>query len=200
MLLGHRPKSRLDLLHTDLKTRVEEKQQDQKKRHDQYARLRSLSPGDNVYVRNFSITNNQQWLPGIILKRNGPVSYVVELSDGRVFRRHQDNVRLRQDAGPETDTSTGFPVVEPTMTPECPTEQDPEAPVPASTSGGGQLHSDIQPSSSPADPLSVPAAPSAKEHTQMVSAGSPAVVRRSQRTRRPPDRLTMGLDNITAGC
>lgn len=160
--------------------RVKEKQKDQKKRHDQHAQVRPLSPGDNVYVRNFSISNHQKWLPGIILKQSEPVSYVVELSDGRVFRRHQDHVRLRQDAGPESNTSTDFPVMEPMTVQECPTAQDPQAPVPVSNRGGGQRHSDIQPPPTPADPPSIPEAHSSKEHTPSLSTSSPAVVRRSQ--------------------
>jgi len=38
-----------------------------------------LKPDDCVYVRNFSSNSNQKWLPGIILKRRGPVSYVTLL-------------------------------------------------------------------------------------------------------------------------
>ncbi|XP_042372461.1 uncharacterized protein K02A2.6-like [Plectropomus leopardus] len=114
MLMGRRPKSRLDLLRPDMKAKVEEKQKKQKDRHDQHARERQLKPDGCVYVRNFSGSNNQQWLPGVILKRSGPVSYVVKLTDGRIFRRHQDHVRVRHDTVVERDSVAEFPVVRPT--------------------------------------------------------------------------------------
>ena len=41
------------------------------------------------------------WLPGIICEVTGPVSYVIELTDGRTVRRHQDHVRRRHDVLPE---------------------------------------------------------------------------------------------------
>ena len=113
MLMGRRPKSRLDLLRPDMKAKVEEKQEEQKERHDQHACERHLKPDDCVYMRNFSSNSNQKWLAGIILKRRGPVSYVVKLTDGRTFHRHQDHVRLRHDTGLETDSATEFPVVRP---------------------------------------------------------------------------------------
>ena len=95
MLMGRRPKSKLDLLRPDMKARVERKQVKQKELHDQHARERQLKPDDRVYMRIFSNISKQQWLPGIILKQSDPVSYVVgcRLTDGRVFRRHQDHVR-----------------------------------------------------------------------------------------------------------
>ena len=41
------------------------------------------------------------WLPGIITEVTGPVSYVIELTDGRTVRRHQDHVRRHHDVLPE---------------------------------------------------------------------------------------------------
>ena len=36
-----------------------------------------------------------RWLPGTIKLKTGPVSFLVELSDGRQRRCHQDQVRIR---------------------------------------------------------------------------------------------------------
>lgn len=96
ILMGRRPKSRLDPLRPDMKAKVEGKQEKQKDRHDQHARERQLKLDDCFYVRNFSSNNDQQWLPGVVLKRSGPVSYVVKLTDRRIFRRH---VCLRHHTG-----------------------------------------------------------------------------------------------------
>src|SRR4029434_5029210 len=54
MLMGRRPKSKLDLLRPDIKATVRRKQEKQKEGHDQHAQERQLKPGNNVYVRNFS--------------------------------------------------------------------------------------------------------------------------------------------------
>ena len=112
MLMGRRPKSKLDLLRPVTKATMLRKQEKQKAGHDQHARQRQLKPVDNVYVKNFSNNSNKQWLPGVILIQRGPLTYVVELSVGRVFRRHQDHVRLCHDTGPEifsTSVSLGEP-------------------------------------------------------------------------------------------
>ncbi|KAJ8254112.1 hypothetical protein COCON_G00207240 [Conger conger] len=93
MLMNHWPFSRLDLLRPDIEAKVWRKWE--KERHDQHARDRRFKPDDNVYVRNFSSNSNQPWLPGVILKQRGPVSYAVKLTDGRVFYWNQDHVPLR---------------------------------------------------------------------------------------------------------
>lgn len=97
MLLGRRPKSHLDLLRPDVGARVVRSQDEQKARRDQHATQRLLHPGDCVYVKNFA--TGSPWLPGVIRCRTGPVSFVVDLSDGRQIRRHQDHLRIRHDEG-----------------------------------------------------------------------------------------------------
>ncbi len=37
------------------------------------------------------------WLPGKITKVTGPLSYIIELSDGRSVRRHVDSIRRRDN-------------------------------------------------------------------------------------------------------
>ena len=48
LLLGRRPRSRLDLLHPDIAGRVRKKQEDQKSNHDRHCRSRELSVGQPV--------------------------------------------------------------------------------------------------------------------------------------------------------
>ena len=95
LLMGRKPLSRLDLLNPDLRTRVENKQQDQKERHDNLAKRRSLKPGDLVYARNYA--QGEKWIPGKIEERTGPVSFEVELNDNQRIRRHQDQVISREN-------------------------------------------------------------------------------------------------------
>ncbi len=37
----------------------------------------------------------QKWIPGIVVKINGPLYYLMKLSDGRLARTHIDNIRQR---------------------------------------------------------------------------------------------------------
>ena len=93
LLLGRRPRSRLDLLKPHTAERVESKQQRQKEQHDSRARKRNLEVGEEVFVRNYHQGN--RWLPGVISQKTGPVSFRVKLADGRERRCHQDQLRKR---------------------------------------------------------------------------------------------------------
>ena len=93
MLLGCRPKSRLDLLKPMTAERIEANQWKQKKQHDVRANDRCFQEEDTVFVKNFQ--SGDKWLPGVISKRTGPVSFVVQLSDGRERRCHQDQLQKR---------------------------------------------------------------------------------------------------------
>ena len=93
LLLGRRPKSRLDLLKPMTAERVEAKQLTQKKQHDAHAVDRSFVEGDTVFVKNYR--PGVKWLPGVIVKKTGPVSFLVRLGDGHEKRCHQDQIRKR---------------------------------------------------------------------------------------------------------
>ena len=91
LLMGRRIRSRLDGLFPDMSTRIEDQQSKQAKNHDTTKPLRSFRVGDRVYVKDFSVT----WTPGKVTKVTGPLSYHVEVIDGREVRRHVDAVRTR---------------------------------------------------------------------------------------------------------
>ena len=93
MLMGRKPRSRLDLLHPDIRSRVQNEQVKQKEIHDQHAVDRRLQPGDTVYAREF--VKQHRWGPGVITVQTGPVSYTVQLDDQREVRGHQDQVIQR---------------------------------------------------------------------------------------------------------
>ena len=93
LLLGRRPRSRLDLLKPHTAERVEQKQLAQKRTHDDKAKERQMAVGDDVFVRNYH--GSERWLPGVIAQKTGPVSFLVRLADGRNRRCHQDQVRIR---------------------------------------------------------------------------------------------------------
>ena len=89
MLMGRRPRTRLDLLRPDISNRVQSKQQSQKSHHDQRAREGMFQTGETVSVRNFT---DNTWIPRVIEKQNGPLSYHVKLQDGHMVRRHSDHI------------------------------------------------------------------------------------------------------------
>ena len=74
--------------------RVRKKQQEMKQKHDQHARSRTLYGGDPVWAKHH--LEEPRWLGGVIESRLGPLSYEIILMDGRVMRRHQDDVILRE--------------------------------------------------------------------------------------------------------
>ena len=93
LLLGRRPRTRLDLLRPNTAERVEQKQHQQKVRHDTNTRVRTFGVGNTVFVKNFG--PGRKWLPGKVTKVTGPVSYQVKLTDGRHRRCHVDQLRIR---------------------------------------------------------------------------------------------------------
>lgn len=84
-------KTRLDLIRPNLTSKVAEAQAKQKHYHDRGTRDRHFEIGDRVYVHNFG--SGQTWLQGTIIAVTGPLSYRVTLQDGRVIRRHLDQIR-----------------------------------------------------------------------------------------------------------
>jgi hypothetical protein len=99
LLMRRSLKTRLDLIRPSLASKVEEAQSQQKNSHDRSAKERHFAVGDKVYARNFASGN--PWLHGVISEVTGPLSFKVQLTDGRVVRRHLDQVRSRWADNPE---------------------------------------------------------------------------------------------------
>ena len=93
MLMQRKIRSRLDLPRPDLEHKVHLKQQEQKHNHDKRAKERNFQAGDLVYARNYA--RGKTWLPGQVMAKQGPLSYTVKMQDGRVRRRHTDQIILR---------------------------------------------------------------------------------------------------------
>ena len=53
-------------------------------------------------MKNFH--REEQWLPGVVCRVNGPVSYVVKLTDGQESKHHVNHLRSRLD-GEEIELS-----------------------------------------------------------------------------------------------
>ena len=97
MLMGRRPRSLLDLTFPDIQQRVRQKQQVQKQCYDTGAKNRAFDIGDEIYIVNHSKVIKTKWISGTIIKQNGPVTFCVKLSDGRIVKRHQNQMRHTYD-------------------------------------------------------------------------------------------------------
>ena len=98
--MNRKLKTRLDLVNplsqNTTRTHVEDRQLAQKKQHDSQRPLREFQVNDPVLVKNFSY--GPKWLCGNIIEKSGPVSYVVQLMSGGIFRRHVDHIRMRSSS------------------------------------------------------------------------------------------------------
>ena len=105
LLLGRRPRSLLTMMQPSLSNRVENQQLQQKNTHDIHAKERYFSIDDPVFIKNFGTSGNK-WLPGVITEVKGQRSYCIELTDGRVTRRHIDHIRHRQSDDRSTENTS----------------------------------------------------------------------------------------------
>ena len=93
MLYGRKLRTQLDLLVPSVGKNVRNAQDRQRRNHDTHCRPRSFNQGDSVYVKNYG--PGPKWLPGNIVETEGSVMYQIQLSDGRMVRRHADQLRSR---------------------------------------------------------------------------------------------------------
>ena len=103
--MGRQLRSHLDLLHPTVEKRVKQSQEHQKAGHDRRAKARVFSVGDMVYARNFS--SGPTWLEGTIVEIRGPLSFRIELGDGRIVRRHVDQIRANHATGVHPSVTPG---------------------------------------------------------------------------------------------
>ena len=172
LLLGRQPRTRLDLLRPKLEERVRNKQWQQKATHDSTARAREFGEGEKVYVKNFG--TGQKWLEGKIAECTGPVSFLVEMEDGKLVRRHQDQLRHRKE-------STGSPQEHdlPVEDLDVSTRAEEQPPEPT----------ELTPTESQSVVEPVTATSDSGEHTQSSELIIPSH-RYPQRIRHPPERYT----------
>ncbi len=101
LFIGRDIRTRLDLLRPNLQDQVLSKQAAQKDQHDHHARSRSMEVGQPVMAKNMLPGDN--WIPGVILKQLGPVSFLVDVGEGRTWKRHLDHIKVRDLPDPVSD-------------------------------------------------------------------------------------------------
>ena len=89
LIFGRQLRTALDLLQSSIGHNVRQHQTKQKG-HDAHFKGHEFAEGDTVFVKCFSKVNT--WLPGVIDRKQGPVSYRVVLDDDRVVRQHTDHI------------------------------------------------------------------------------------------------------------
>jgi hypothetical protein len=92
LLMKRKLRTRFDLM-SPLNTKgyVAGKQADQKIHHDKRTKFRSFLPGSLVMVREYN--QSDKWIKGVIVKKLGPITYTVELTNGRLVKKHIDQLR-----------------------------------------------------------------------------------------------------------
>ena len=72
----------------------------------QHAHSRELYLGQRVMAQ--GPPPQLQWLPGTIIQQTGPVSYVIKITDGRLWKRHADQIRGMLDSPENSSTQPSW--------------------------------------------------------------------------------------------
>ena len=107
LLMGRELRSHFSRLIPGLSARVGNKQQLQKEGYDCSAKEREIKIGSRVFVRNFP--SGTSWLKGTLTEKNGPLSFIVKLDDGRILHRHIDHIRVDEANSPDGAQESSFP-------------------------------------------------------------------------------------------
>ncbi|KAL3225582.1 hypothetical protein MRX96_025748, partial [Rhipicephalus microplus] len=99
LLMGRKLSTMLDRLHPD---RAPEKST---RLADSPSKPCTFQPEDPVFARNYA--QGPLWIPAVISRATGPISYEVTAPDGRVLRRHVDQLR-RRTVGPTQTAGAGL--------------------------------------------------------------------------------------------
>ena len=99
LLMGRSLRTRWDILKPNLGKHVHQQQLQQKDRYDQHTRQRVFQVGQTVMARNFRA--GEDWIPGVVMQQLGPLTYLVNVSDGRVWKRHVNFLKEFRGLGTE---------------------------------------------------------------------------------------------------
>ena len=191
LFLGRTIRTRLDLLRPSLQDQVMAKQASQKDQHDQHAHSRSLEAGQPVMVKNMRPGDN--WIPGVIMKQLGPVSFLADVGEGRAWKRHLDHLKIQDLPEPLQEVSPEEVPAE--VVEAVPTLMEPSTAVPVTvTPSRTEVPDHAAPISIPVNQRSPMAtSPSVTPSTTQSSPTQTRPVpvpRRSTRLRNKPDSLS----------
>ena len=177
------------MLRPDVSQNVHRSQERQKEHHDQHARQRTFHVGQTVMAKNMRA--GPSWVPGTIVQQLGPVTYLVDVSDGRVWKRHVDHLkdRVAESLTPwtpdQTENIPGDHQIMPTeKVVDLPTIATPPVIITPSESGTTPLTAD---DTSPDLP-------------SLATSNAPTTRRYPARERRPPDRYSATWTLVREEC
>ena len=104
LMLGRQLRSHLDLLLPNVADKVQWNQSLQKQTHDYHARDRQLQIDDLVLAKNHG--QGPPWLPSKIMKQSGAVTFLIELTNGTVIRRHMDQLKLNMTSREQSESDS----------------------------------------------------------------------------------------------
>lgn len=190
LLLRRVPKIHLDLLRGDVEARVE-KNQDRQCKDDanrQGTSSRTFNIGDDIFTHCDPVGARRiTWIPGVIRRVTGPLSFEIELRGRGMVKRHVDQIRKRWCDLPDVPNVPDIPTTTRSAVIPPPTEiTEQELPSLATPP------SDIEPVATPEPPATTVE----PEDLQTATSGSddlsdtpaPTPLRRSTRERKKPDR------------
>lgn len=96
-LFGRRLRGRLDLLRPNTSSIVREAQLASESYNAGTAGYREAAEGDSVLLQDFT-QGKKKWTTGTIKNRSGPVTYRVTADDGRVHKRHIDQILISNNS------------------------------------------------------------------------------------------------------
>ena len=103
LFLKRELRTRLDLLKPCCSDQVIQKQSNQSFHHNLHARMCEFDIGQAVMIRNFR--GQPKWLPGEIVQKNGPLSYLVKTQTELSWKRHVDHLKERLDTSGRSEDS-----------------------------------------------------------------------------------------------
>ena len=112
-MFGRRLRSHLDHVRPEIDRTTRLNQERQKQGHDRRARIREFQVNDLVNAKKYG--PGAAWSPGKITAVHGSMLFEVKLDDGRIVRKHVDQLRSRVNCTFNTNTGDGdddfdFPV------------------------------------------------------------------------------------------
>ncbi len=108
LLMGRKLRTRLTLLKPNLDSKVQQEQLKQKQAHDKSQTVRELEINQPCRVRNTREGREEKWIAGRVMKRLGPLRYLVQVGNQTRYV-HIDHLRSALTSSPEESRQNNQP-------------------------------------------------------------------------------------------
>ena len=109
LFFGRPLRTRVDLLRPDVGGQVRDSQAEQKDQRDWRSKPREFTVGQTVWIRKFR--DGLHRISGMVADQLGLLTYLIQLPDGTLWRRHVDHVRHGSQADPNASADLTSPPV-----------------------------------------------------------------------------------------